>query len=1428
MSQPAARKEDPFTHTTLMGDLLGMGGSLLGGMAIGWALTTLAEVAVGGALLALEIGSGGLATPLVLAIGVGVAAYMQGSGLNDEIDEAAKGLANAISPPEEKGKIANGSPDVFINDRQAARAADGADMDPVQCQDHSGPQMIAQGSDSVYINNLPAARVDDKTTCDGTISKGSPNVFIGGGTKTVRDISAARPWVAGLGAAIGIALALCGRGKMNWKAFKSALPCLGLNFAAGLLGTALGSLMRPSAGHPVNVITGGKILDGTDDTDFELPGPLPIVWRRLYSSHDDRADSLLGLGWSVPISVELRLVREHGEIVSITYWDEQGRDIVCPSVSPGESHYSVPEGMYLICTAGGHYVVETVDGLYRDFGRARTTADIETLKLQRLEDRNGNWIEVEREAHDEVVRPVRLHDSAGRLLTLSYDKLHPQRIGAIELTRGVEGEQPDTLVRYAYGNAGELVAVTDRSGHIGRRFAYEHGLMVQHTLRGGLQCFYAWQGVGRDARVVRHWTNDGEAYTFDADLAQRAVTITDQIGRVTRWTWNEDQQPTSHTDAEGHVWLLEWSEMRQLISATDPAGHVTRFEYDERGRETARIDALGQIARTEWNGFYDLPVAEIDPANARWIYRYDQRGNLTMTRDPAGFATEYHRDERGLVHTIRDARGGYKFLSWNARAQLTSYTDCSGKTTHFAYDARCTLARVTDAAGHATEYEADAMGRVTAIATADGACQRFRYDDAGRLVEVVDPNQRSTRYELNPRGLLLSRTDAANRVVRFGYDDAFRLASLTNENRETYRFRYDHRDLLVEEVGLDGSVRAYEYDVRGLGVVLHEGKRQITFERDAIGQLIAKQAARERCEYRYDKAGRIASGALYSLTGPNPSLKSCVTLKFDERGEVLEEYTPTGWLAHTYDELGNRVSTTVSGEQTIDWLHYGSGHVHQIRVNDTAIADIERDDLHREVLRTQGKLTSQFGYDAVGRRARAAAQRGVSAEALLAKQWQYDAAGDVVQKRDQRYGTTSYSYDPTGRIEQATGSGLPSEVFRWDAAANLVSSDHPGGYVEHNRLRMFEDKRFEYDAYGRLVRKLSGHGSAKEQTFEYDDWNQLKTVVTKDRLGVSTTHFEYDAFGRRVRKLNGSYTRTDFVWDGMRLVQEIYHDRLGEQALTYLYEPDSYVPLARIDQAAPAANDAEVRDTVYYFHNDVSGLPEELTDVDGELVWQARYKVWGNAVQEEWIARAPKRPASGEVKAASSPAYVPRPQNLRFQGQYLDRETGLYYNTFRFYDPDIGRFINPDPIGLNGGANLYQYTPNPLVWIDPWGWAPRVPSVDFSNNGLYQAGEGQSAIVKIKMQGYRSLDDTQAFNASKIPREASGEYTWHHMSDFDPKTGEVTMQLVKRDIHRSISHDGGVSQFQQHSGTKYDTAAARDFATEKGWRVKKPKSGGCH
>lgn len=178
-------------------------------------------------------------------------------------------------------------------------------------------------------------------------------------------------------------------------------------------------------------------------------------------------------------------------------------------------------------------------------------------------------------------------------------------------------------------------------------------------------------------------------------------------------------------------------------------------------------------------------------------------------------------------------------------------------------------------------------------------------------------------------------------------------------------------------------------------------------------------------------------------------------------------------------------------------------------------------------------------------------------------------------------------------------------------------------------------------------------------------------------------------------------------------------------------------------------------------------MPEELTDAGGELIWQARYKVWGNAVTEEWIARRRNQPmpAWGEVQATvPTRAHVPRPQNLRFQGQYLDRETGLHYNTFRFYDPDIGRFINPDPIGLNGGHNLYRYTPSPITWIDPWGWAG-------------------CTLAKAKAKNY---DYTLRLRRSEYPQ------TFGHISDAigNGHADIVTVQRGSAKLNRKLSLSG--------------------------------------
>ncbi|PIT61201.1 RHS repeat domain-containing protein [Snodgrassella alvi] len=135
---------------------------------------------------------------------------------------------------------------------------------------------------------------------------------------------------------------------------------------------------------------------------------------------------------------------------------------------------------------------------------------------------------------------------------------------------------------------------------------------------------------------------------------------------------------------------------------------------------------------------------------------------------------------------------------------------------------------------------------------------------------------------------------------------------------------------------------------------------------------------------------------------------------------------------------------------------------------------------------------------------------------------------------------------------------------------------------------------------------------------------------------------------------------------------------LNQHSSLYIYtDQSSYEPLARIDKRG---DDPE---KVMYFHTDLNGCPEELTDENGKILWECSFQLWGKRIHEI--------------------EHIPIQQNLRYQGQYLDRETGLHYNTFRYYDPDIGRFTQPDPIGLLGGFNLYQYAPNGLTWIDPWG-----------------------------------------------------------------------------------------------------------------------------
>jgi len=408
-------------------------------------------------------------------------------------------------------------------------------------------------------------------------------------------------------------------------------------------------------------------------------------------------------------------------------------------------------------------------------------------------------------------------------------------------------------------------------------------------------------------------------------------------------------------------------------------------------------------------------------------------------------------------------------------------------------------------------------------------------------------------------------------------------------------------------------------------------------------------------------------------------------------------YLPvTETVRYHYDFNGNRTATVLPDGRQINYLYYGSGHLHQISLDDEVVTDIERDKLHREIYRTQGKLASRYELDPLGRLKRQIATLNDLAEGgkgktkvaagygqtAVKRSYGYDRTGNLTHSTDQRTGTTQFEYDKLGRITQAG-----NELFAFDPAHNILSDDLNA--VPDNRLKTYNGTTYYYDHFGNLIHRELANGEV--QNYFYDLHDQLvKAEIFKKDGTKETWSYTYDALGRRIGKgrLKTSQEVSDdlenhtrFVWDGSHLLQEIHPDG----RYTYIYaDQESYEPLAQVRDWT--TEDGENRQQTHYFHCDQIGIPREMTDKDGNLLWFGNYTGWGRLKEE--------------TKVTDS-AYQP----FRLQNQYADRETGLHYNFFRYYEPDAGRFLSQDPIGLRGGNNLYTFAPNVQMSIDPLGLA---------------------------------------------------------------------------------------------------------------------------
>ncbi|HHQ2374260.1 TPA: RHS repeat-associated core domain-containing protein, partial [Shigella sonnei] len=871
------------------------------------------------------------------------------------------------------------------------------------------------------------------------------------------------------------------------------------------------------------------------------------------------------------------------------------------------------------------------------------------------------------------------------------------------------------LVRYTYTEAGELLAVYDRSNTQVRAFTYDAqrpGRMVAHRYAGRPEMRYRYDDTGR---VVEQLNPAGLSYRYLYE--QDRITVTDSLNR----------REVLHT--EGGAGL------KRVVKKELADGSVTRSGYDAAGRLTAQTDAAGR--RTEYGlnvvsgditdittpdgretKFYyndgNQLTAVVYPDGLESRREYDEPGRLVSETSRSGETVRYRYDDAHseLPATTTDATGSTRQMTWSRYGQLLAFTDCSGYQTRYEYDRFGQMTAVHREEGISLYRHYDNRGRLTSVKDAQGRETQYEYNAAGDLTAVITPDGNRSETQYDAWGKAVSTTQGG--LTRsMEYDAAGRVISLTNENGSHSDFSYDALDRLVQQGGFDGRTQRYHYDLTGKLTQSEDEGLVTLWHYDASDRITHRTVNGDPAEqWQYD-----GHGWLREISHLSEGHRVAVHYGYDDKGRLTGERQTvenpeTGELLwqhetkHAYNEQGLANRVTPDSLPPVEWLTYGSGYLAGMKLGGTPLVEYTRDRLHRETVRTLAPdldIRIPYATDPAGNRL---------PDPELHPDSTLTAWPDNRIAEDAHY---VYHYDEYGRLTEKTDR-IPTGVIRTDdERTHHYDSQHR--LVFHTRIQHGEplvESRYLYDPLGRRMAKrvwrrerdLTGWMSLSrkpEETWYGWDGDRLTTVQTDTTriqtvyepgsftplIRVETENGEREKAQRRslAEKLQqeGSEDGHGVVFPAElvrlldRLEEEIRADRVSSESRVWLAQCGLTVEqLAR--QVEPEYTPVR---NVHLYHCDHRGQPLALISEDGDTVWSGAYDEWGNQLNEE------------------NPHHVYQP--YRLPGQQYDEESGLYYNRHRYYDPLQRRYITQDPIGLKGGWNLYQYPLNPVSRIDPLG-----------------------------------------------------------------------------------------------------------------------------
>jgi len=703
------------------------------------------------------------------------------------------------------------------------------------------------------------------------------------------------------------------------------------------------------------------------------------------------------------------------------------------------------------------------------------------------------------------------------------------------------------------------------------------------------------------------------------------------------------------------------------VQTTSAGGLTNTTTYDSQGRIASETDAQGNTTMYHWGvdgtAQAGLLVA-IEHPTYRQSWTYDANGQIASI-------TEHYDGQTRTSHLHHDALG-----------QRLGSTDALGRSTIHSYDALGRTIQSTDAAGDTTRYHYNAHDQLTALVDANGNEHTFEYDQAGQLIEEKRPLGGSTRYQYDAAGQLVQRVDAAGNTRQWHYDAAGRV------------IREEHQ-------GSSG-----------------QSEQSTTYQHDADGVLLGYE--------QKGGAGKIISAASYTLDAQGRSTQSQIRYGALEGSAQIMNIT-TG---QSYNADGQITSQSWPDASASAW-HYSQGRLARVELPDQT--EIRYGDWQDGIARRiqMPGVEKTIALDGLLRPASITVRSSGSGapQALASRQYQYDLAGKITRIGSD-LGQSDYQYDALARLTQTRPGqslqalGLPAQEWGYDAVHNRTRSSHAAGawdYDADNRLIQYPQRgafapdseqalstQVQHTAHGHIARE---ENSQAQTSREYNSAERRirYTHTPRDGSAASTeARYRYDPFGRRIGKtvtVGTSSSAVYYVYSEGALMAEL--DAQGRMTKAYGFHPEamqqglwSTEPLWQAEVAN--ASLADKGTSYHYLHTDHLGTPVLATDKTGAVTWKA-------------VADA-----FGETRVLPQSRIT---MNLRFPGQYFDAESGLHYNLHRDYNPQTGRYLQSDPIGLNGGINLFAYAAqNPIEFIDPNGKNPAVAAAVAAVGRLIVAG----------------------------------------------------------------------------------------------------------